>query len=71
MVCNLNLRDLTSLKLSVLIELGVCARDINDYDGSIIILKKALQYAWYLNDKVKESVIYDHIGLAHYYLNNM
>jgi tetratricopeptide (TPR) repeat protein len=57
--------------LDTLLQLGLCARDIKEYDNSIKILKKALQYAWYLNIREKESDINEHIAIAYYYLGDM
>lgn len=31
-------------------------------------MKKALEYAWYINDKDKELAIYEEIGKFYYYL---
>ncbi len=51
--------------------LGICAKIAKDYDASIKILKKALQYAWKINDGDKEIMIYDYIGMSYFYMGDI
>lgn len=41
------------------------------YRESHLLLKKALQYAWELNNSDKELYIYDLIGLNYFYTGNL
>jgi hypothetical protein len=55
------------MKLDCLILLGRCARELKDYPFAISLFKKALQYAWVLNERSLETAIYDHLGVSYYF----
>ncbi|EAR82364.1 hypothetical protein TTHERM_01179950 (macronuclear) [Tetrahymena thermophila SB210] len=60
-----------SKKAKSLLQLAKCARQINFYQEAIIILKKALQYAWYSKENDIELEIYDEFGRNYYFQGNI
>lgn len=48
-------------------QLGIIAIEIKSYAQAILLLKKALQYAWDNKNQEAELFIYDYMGNAYYY----
>lgn len=48
-------------------ELARCGNLLREYQSTITILKKALQYAWYINDDREELAIYSLLSLNSFY----
>ncbi|KAL4484269.1 hypothetical protein ABPG72_006380 [Tetrahymena utriculariae] len=58
-------------KIEFLKQIAECSTGLKDYKASIILLKKALQYAWVLKDTNQETFIYDKLGLNYYYVGDL
>ncbi len=58
-------------KIDFLQALAKNSNRICRYDQAIILLKKALQYAWYCNLAEREIELYDELGISNYYLGNI
>jgi len=41
------------------------------YEVSILLLKKAIQYAWLIKDKTKELYCYEELGINYFYMGNI
>lgn len=44
---------------------------LKNYESSIKVLKKALEYCWIIKEEEKESSIYDKIGINYFLLGDL
>ena len=73
-VTQLNLSNYFGLiqeKIEVLIRIGECFKAHNDFHNSEKMLRKALEYAWLMNNDHLELLIYDKLGIVHYILGDV
>ena len=58
-------------KVKALLKLVKCAFRLRLYQEAVLILRKALQYAWKAKDRKLELKIYEDMGLAYFYLGDI
>lgn len=63
--------DLLRTRLNCLVGLAYLARDTKQYESCEKLYKKALEYAWYLQEKKVEIEIYEQMGINYYYLGRI
>jgi hypothetical protein len=61
---NLNFNNLKAL---IYYKLGKLSLNSFFWEKALILFKKSLQYAWYVNNKELEINIYEKLGLSFYY----
>lgn len=60
-----------SLLIDSMIGIAKCCSKASQHASAIIILKKALEYAWHIGDREKELIIYDEIGQKYYMMGQV
>lgn len=59
------------IKVDCLINLSHCCKKLKNYDHSLVLLKKALQFSWHYHLDSKELKIYDEMGLINFLQGNI
>ena len=66
-----SIRNYLYHKLSAYRNLGKCFQSIQNYKMAVFYFVKTLQTAWLLEDRRKELLAYDSIGLQYYYMGEV